>query len=425
MEFSIDEINGIPDVAMRMELLLSGLERLRPDGSAVLQAMARDESPLFLGVAYRWCQNNQELDTAGAGFLARMAVEEDAISRMLSTPAEMTETESSLLIRCLARFSPGSERALIDKYAEQITPDWAPIGLFRVLDEMRELDGSGTTRTILVRLLRSQNAQVRSKAAEALVWMTRSTDTAISLLSDADSRVRANAIEGLWRHADSRAAQQVFEQYARDPVPRISVNALIGLYRAGEPQAVERLIERAQQPNRPMQQAAIWAMGFLLDPVFEEPLREQLKTGEPALRGHLLRALVRLNRARNGGSGEVRPPSGPHSPLGEILISGAPAWNQWRATSRETQPSLDNECFAGQDLTGADLSFCRLWGADFRKAKLDLASLFGADVRDADFTGARLNRADLRAMETSANTRFGEVEIRGAAIYGTTLATGT
>jgi hypothetical protein len=287
------------------------------------------------------------------------------------------------------------------------------------------MDGSGTTRTILVRLLRSPNAQVRSKAAEALVWMTRSTDTAISLLTDADSRVRANAIEGLWRHADSRAAQQVFEQYARDPVPRIAVNAMIGLYRAGEPQAVERLIEVAQQPNPPMQKAAIWAMGFLLDLAFEGPLREQLKAGDPALRGHLLRALVRLNRARNGGSGEVRPASGPHSPLGEILVAGSPAWNQWRATSRETQPSLDNECFAGQDLTGVDLSFCRLWGADFRKAKLDLASLFGADVRDADFSGARLNRADLRAMETSANTRFAEAEIRGAAVYGTALAAGT
>lgn len=422
MEQPIPDIQDIRDPAMRMELLLNGLERLHSADTTELQELVRQQPLLFLGVAYRWCQRNQEPDSVQARFLVRTAVDEGDLLRTLSTPGEMTNSEASRLIRCLAYAAPGAERALIEKYAEQVQPDAAPLGLFRVLDEMRELDGSGTTRTTLVRLLRSPNARVRSKAAEALVWMTRSADTAISLLGDPDSRVRANAIEGLWRHADSRATQQIFEQYARDTVPRIAVNALIGLYRAGDPQAAERLIDRARQPDPAMQRAAIWAMGSLRDPAFEEPLRELLKSGDPAIRGHLLRSLVQLNRARNSGFGEALPGQGTHSPLGGILAAGVSTWNAWRATSPELQPNLENECFAGYDLTGADLSYCRLWGADFRKTQLNLASLFGADVRDADFSGARLNRADLRAMETSKDTRFAESEIRGAAVYGTGLA---
>jgi uncharacterized protein YjbI with pentapeptide repeats len=170
-----------------------------------------------------------------------------------------------------------------------------------------------------------------------------------------------------------------------------------------------------------MRQAAVWAMGYLVDPAFEEPLRILLRQGQPSIRGQVLRALVRFNQSRSPAASAMVADSPSPASVAGILSAGAAVWNRWRSRSRELRPNLDNECFAGLDLSGADLSHCSLWGADFRGAKLGLANLFGADLRDADFRGARLNRTDLRAIHTSSATQFAASELRGAALHGTLL----
>lgn len=421
MAFSLDEIRQMPDPALRMELLLAGAERLRQPAVSDLRELASQEPHLFLGVAYRWCWNHATRDSAATRLFAEIAVEQGVLLEALTVPGELTPAESSLLIRCLAHFCSGADRRMIENLAAQVDATSAPAGLFRLLDEMCHLDLSGASRTTLVCLLRSPNARVRSKAAEALVRTTQSADTAILLLNDPDNRVRANALEGLWPFASSPSVRQVFEQYARSLVPRIAVNAVIGLYHAGHPTARSRLLELAESEDLQMRQAAVWAMGYLVDPAFEEPLRILLRLGQPSIRGQVLRALVRFNQSRSPAASAMVADSPSPASVAGILSAGAAVWNRWRSRSRELRPNLDNECFAGLDLSGADLSYCSLWGADFRGAKLGLANLFGADLRDADFRGARLNRTDLRAIHTSPATQFAASELRGAALHGTLL----
>ena len=87
------------------------------------------------------------------------------------------------------------------------------------------------------------------------------------------------------------------------------------------------------------------------------------------------------------------------------LKEGVESWNAWRQESSKLVP----------DLTGANLSHAKLFGADLRRANLshvdmycaDLsgASLFSANLRKANLSGAKLRDADLGRV----NMRYGKL----------------
>ncbi|MDZ7639291.1 MAG: HEAT repeat domain-containing protein [Bryobacterales bacterium] len=420
----IPEAAGIPegidiaDPATRMELLLKHFDSNPKLAIEELSALCQQNLALFFGMAYRWLTRTATPRNAPARQLASMAVDQGLLLPLLAESSGLTQQEATLLIHRFAAVSPGVECTLLERYLEIDSSLSVPPGLFLVLDVVASMDSVGRTNSLLVRFLRSPNPKVRSKVADSLLRMTKSADTAANLLSDPDDRVRANIIEGLWPQAHSTQVQQLLRQHADSPVPRISMNALIGLYRGGDPDAVSRILERATVPNPPMQRAAIWTMGYLAHEEFESPLRDLLRSGNSFFRGHVLRALVRINATRKPKVSAQDGVRAANSAIGQILAGGAMEWNRWRENCREPRPSLEGDSFYQMDLTGADLSFCCLRGADFEQATLNLCNLFGADLRDVNFRGAKLNRSDLRAAELGPGTCFVKAEFHGAAIYG-------
>jgi HEAT repeat protein len=125
----------------------------------------------------------------------------------------------------------------------------------------------------VVTLFRSPDPKVRSRAAR-LVGRYSSCRTFVDQrLLDGDRRVRANVIESMWR-IDAPHARELLKLAADDPDHRVRTNALVGLYYAGDQSVTQLLIDQSRDPDAAFRAAAAWAMGEILDPVFEPVLTE-------------------------------------------------------------------------------------------------------------------------------------------------------
>jgi uncharacterized protein YjbI with pentapeptide repeats len=68
-----------------------------------------------------------------------------------------------------------------------------------------------------------------------------------------------------------------------------------------------------------------------------------------------------------------------------IMKQGVQAWNAWRQENSSTRPDL-----SGADLSWAELNGANLSGADLRQANLWVANLRGADLCQADLSVVNL-----------------------------------
>ncbi len=408
------------DCAARVELLLQNFDADPKSASHELRSVCARNPSLFFGIVFRWLANAPARNAA-ARFAASMAIEEGYLLPLFEYREGLSLAEGTLLVHRLTEGKPGLECVLLEKFLPSAKDGSVPDGLFLMLEVVAAIDTVGRANSLLVRFLRSPNPKVRSRVAESLLKMTKSTETAASLLADPDNRVRANVIEGLWPQARSVPVQQLLREHAESPVPRIALNALVGLSYSGDPHAAARIAELAMRPNPPMQRAAVWAMGHLAFKEFTEPLRGLLRSGGPFLRGNVLKALVKINEAGKKKPNESQGAIAANTAIGHILAAGAAEWNRWRKTCKEPRPNLEGDSFYQLDLTGADLSHLCLRGADFEKATLNLCSLYGADLRDANFRGAKINRSDLRNTQIGTGTCFAKAEFRGACLHADSL----
>jgi HEAT repeat protein len=127
----------------------------------------------------------------------------------------------------------------------------------------------------LVQFLSHPSAKVRSKAVLLLGRANRNLRRVKSFLAANDGRVRANAVETLWRHCDPDVLKILWEA-TRDPFARVALNAYVGLCRAGDQEAHKRLAKLAESQDSVLRTGAAWAMGETGDPGFGKVL-EKLK----------------------------------------------------------------------------------------------------------------------------------------------------
>lgn len=417
---SILEHIELANSAAQVELRLESFDADPKFASRGLLSICEENPSVFFGIVFRWLAS-APVSTAAARFLSVIAIAEGRLLPLFENCEGLTLEEGKLLVQRFTEGKPGLEYALLEKYLPQVKEGALPDGLFLLLDVIAAIDDVGRTNSLLVRFLRSPNPKVRSRVAESLLKITKSAETAASLLTDPDDRVRANVIEGLWAQAHSAPVQQLLREHAGSPVPRVALNALVGLCRGGDSRAASRIAELAILPNPPKQRAAVWAMGHLAFKEFIPPLRELLRSGNAYLRGNVLRALVKINEADKKTAGKNDGVYAANTAIGKILLAGPAEWNRWRKACNDPRPSLEGDSFYQLDLTGADLSHCCLRGADFEKATLNLCNLYGADLRDANFRGAKLNRSDLRATGIGVGTCFVKAEFRGACLPAESL----
>jgi len=168
----------------------------------------------------------------------------------------------------------------------------------RVLALVNELPPCRHILFPLVSLLRSPDAQVRSKAATLYGRTSRNAEWVRGRLGEVDPRVRANAVESLWGE-DSEAAQAVLKEASRDRHHRVAANAWIGLDKMGARDVVSNLKKMAQAEDPMARAAAAFAMGRTGHTEFKPVLEQMLKDSSPRARSQALRALILIKKQRS------------------------------------------------------------------------------------------------------------------------------
>lgn len=164
----------------------------------------------------------------------------------------------------------------------------------RILSLLDGLPPNPRVVPALMRLLRSADNLIRSKAVKLIGAGRRDLHAVAIYTRDADARVRANAIESIWG-VDTPEFRAFLHFASLDPNPRAAANAMIGLYILHDKDA-PRLLERmAGSADARCQASAAWAMGRCGDSAFLPSLRKLVDSPHPVVRRSALRSLVAIN----------------------------------------------------------------------------------------------------------------------------------
>jgi hypothetical protein len=161
------------------------------------------------------------------------------------------------------------------------------------------IDGISDGKRILPSLLRmlpTDNPYVRSKVVLMIGRSGRSLAWIEKRLEEADTRVRANAIEAIWG-IDTAGARELLQEATRESNNRVVGNALVGLYRLGEISPLAELIRMAGHDNATFRRTAAWAMGETGDPRFSEILGRMIADGSATVRRSAFAAVRRIRAA--------------------------------------------------------------------------------------------------------------------------------
>ena len=166
-----------------------------------------------------------------------------------------------------------------------------------------------TTRWILLPKLRSDSAEVRSYAAQALESMgsTQAVLPLIDALQDADSTVRRFAISSLGALRDARAVEPLIP-FLNDVESDMRCAAAVALGDLRAAYSVEPLIAALNDPDRSVCSATIIALGKIGSRRAIEPLNELARTTDSEwLRRYVSETLHQIeeHEDKNNGYNEV------------------------------------------------------------------------------------------------------------------------
>ena len=211
----------------------------------------------------------------------------------LALTQELFELDPQLDMKMARRLSAGPG----EKVPEEVVQ--------RVLMLLNSIPENARVMPIVIKLLRHSSPSVRSKAALVIGRVSKTPQVMQEFLSEADPRVRANAIEALWG-MDSAKARAVLREAADDPHNRVAGNALLGLYRVGDTSAIPRILQMAAHPKPEFRTTAAWVMEQTGSPRFLPALAQMVRETNPGARGWVFRAITKLKRIASGTAGLAR-----------------------------------------------------------------------------------------------------------------------
>lgn len=185
-------------------------------------------------------------------------------------------------------------RAIIE-HAQEVksSPEqdrWAAI---RALDVLSAAGDFAKLLPLIAAFVRHGDPHVRSKAALLMGRASHTLAWVEHALQDTDDRVRANAVESIWR-VSLPAALDLFQRALVDPSNRVAVNAAVGLHLLGQSAGTEALEQLANHEDPTFRASAAWAMGMLCDPVFQATASRLRNDEDPKVCHLALRCLARL-----------------------------------------------------------------------------------------------------------------------------------
>jgi HEAT repeat protein len=245
-------------------------------------------------------------DSRGVQYLVSLLVANDYVLRALCDPA-LSHEQAATVAQAAVRIDAMADVKLARAIAESVeTGDVVPVSAAaagRVLEILADISAGTRLLPSLVKILRHNDPYLRSKAVLLVGRANKSARWTSQRLNDADSRIRANAVESLWG-VDNESARELLHNAATDWNNRVAGNALVGLYRLGDCSTIAEIVSMAEHESVIFRATAAWVMGETADPRFLEKLAVLMRETDPVLRKCAFAALRNIKAAVQAAEGE-------------------------------------------------------------------------------------------------------------------------
>jgi hypothetical protein len=231
----------------------------------------------------------------GVQFAVGLLVAAELILHTLCDPSLSLE-EAIALARIALQADPAIDVTLAKKLADGAARGEPIRNAGRLMDVLGEISSGNRITSSLMRLWRSPDPQMRSKAVLLIGRSSGGVHWAQSRLAETDPRLRANALESLWG-VDTAEARAVLRAAASDSNNRVAGNAVFALYAMGDTAAITELIKMAASDSPLFRSSAAWAMGETGDPRFSETLGRMMGESNSFVRRRAFADLSRLKAA--------------------------------------------------------------------------------------------------------------------------------
>lgn len=250
-------------------------------------------------------------DAQGVQYLLTLLLLNDLILEPLVDPELFTFAEAVTLAKQLIRLEPMLDTRMIrslidsnkadsgsaaDKGAEFEKKIGSAKGI-RLLEIMANISDGARILPMMAQLLHHPNTWVRSKAALIVGRGNKNYKWVEQRLTEADPRVRANAIESLWG-SDAEGSKNVFWGALTDADNRVVGNALLGLYLQGEIASVPLIFDLTQHEAEDFRSTGVWVMGETGDPRFRSSVARLLSDPGAPVRSSAFRAMAKLKQSQ-------------------------------------------------------------------------------------------------------------------------------
>lgn len=276
--------------------LVQLLEGFNEDSALATRGMRElldDDCPQFLRAAQPLLKNISE--SRGLRSLITLLWSRGLFLKVLCDPSILRLDEAVQLARAAIGFNPVLEkvlaRCLLDTNEAAALDDAFQERLLEIMAGLSEGDQLLPPAT-----LQHPNVRIRSKAA-LLIGRTQNNSRWLQRrMTEADPRVRANAIEAVWGTNDDEC-KHILWNAVTDEHHRVCGNALVGLYRFGETRSIALLIEMSEHQAAPFRSAAAWAMGNTRDPRFLPVLAGMFSRCDGQLRKTIFTAISKIKQS--------------------------------------------------------------------------------------------------------------------------------
>ena len=294
-------INGAPDVGADMESVLRFL--VKDFGSSPLANGRRMRELVglnpdgFLRAAITLLCT--EIDRRGCRYLLTLLGTQDMLLLVLSD--ERLPLAHAVVAAQIAAEVDPQLHIRITRYLIATTLDQQSIPesqATRLLDILGEINDSTSLQPFVRQMLLHPSARIRSKLSLLIRRSQSGNRSLTTLLSDADARVRANAVEALWHNANPDICA-IVRGALDDTNNRVVGNAILGLYFAGHTSSITAAIKLTMHSNILFRATAAWAMGKTGDPRFLPLLGRMLADSGGTLRKTVFGSIASIKQARS------------------------------------------------------------------------------------------------------------------------------
>lgn len=233
-------------------------------------------------------------DSRGLRALVTLLWSKGLFLNVLCNPSTLRLDEAVQLARAALSFNPVLEKVLMRCLLGANEPG-ALDDVFqeRLLEIMAAL--SDGDRLLPPAMLQHPNVRIRSKAALLIGRSQNNSRWLKKRMSEADPRVRANAIEAVWGTTDVECKGILWDA-ASDEHHRVAANALVALYGLGETGSIALMIDMSGRASPLSRSAGAWAMGHTRDRRFLPVLAGMFSEADGTLRKTVFSAISKIKQ---------------------------------------------------------------------------------------------------------------------------------